>query len=171
MIDRISAHCWPPGRRYVLAVTALVRGLQLFVLRQPIPHLNQVLIGFAFVVAGLAFFLMGLEMALFPLGEHMATELSSPSFRLQDRRTRPRHRRGRNSLGIHVATIVGFSTTLAEPALIASRFKANKSIPAERSVRGDCVWSWPSASQWGVTLGTFRIVTGTHSCGASRPVI
>ncbi len=79
MIDGLTTALLATGRD-VFAVTALLVGFQLFVLRRPIPHLKRVAIGFAFVVIGLAFFLMGLEMALFPLGKHMATELSSPTF-------------------------------------------------------------------------------------------
>ena len=66
--------------RDVLAVSALLVGFQLFVLRRPIPHARRLLVGLAFVVIGLAFFLMGLELALFPLGTLMATQLSSAEF-------------------------------------------------------------------------------------------
>ncbi len=39
---------------------------QFFVLQQPIPNFIDILIGMLFVVAGLALFIRGLEMGLFP---------------------------------------------------------------------------------------------------------
>lgn len=36
--------------------------------------------GFAYVIVGLSLFLVGLEMALFPLGETMAVQLTTPDF-------------------------------------------------------------------------------------------
>ena len=53
----------------VLPIATIILAFQLFVLRRPVPHLPQVLLGFVYVLLGLAFFLQGLEMALFPLGQ------------------------------------------------------------------------------------------------------
>ncbi len=155
LIETLLATC-----RDVLAVSALLVGFQLFVLRRPIPNLKRLLVGFGFVVVGLAFFLMGLEMALFPLGEIMATQLSSPEFvfgSAQAPASPPWWMYG--WMYVFVAAI-GFSTTLAEPALIAVAYKAHQVS------RG-------TISQWGLrlvvaigvaagtTLGAIRIVTGS----------
>jgi hypothetical protein len=64
----------------VLPVLALLVFFQLVVLRRPIPNLKRVVAGFVFVLVGLALFLDGLEMALFPIGKIMAKQLSAPEF-------------------------------------------------------------------------------------------
>ena len=45
---------------------------QIVVLEQPFPDLESVLLGLVLVMIGLALFIQGLEMGLFPLGESMA---------------------------------------------------------------------------------------------------
>ncbi len=64
----------------VLPIAAILFGFQFFVLRKNIANLRQVLVGFGFVLLGLAFFLQGLEQALFPLGKLMAEQLTAPEF-------------------------------------------------------------------------------------------
>jgi hypothetical protein len=64
----------------VIPIAVIIFGFQFLVLRQPIPHLRQVLIGFAYVLIGLTLFLEGLEQALFPLGRLMAEQLTNPDF-------------------------------------------------------------------------------------------
>ena len=145
--------------RDLLPIVLVVAFFELVVLRQPIPHLRQRLAGLVMVVVGLAFFLIGLELALFPLGELMATQLSSPQFvfgsdTVPD--TPPWWKYGWVYL---FAAIIGFSTTLAEPALIAVAFKA------EEASRGT-IRPWgirlvvATGVAAGISLGTFRIVTG-----------
>lgn len=53
----------------IIAVSAF---FQLVVLQQPIPNLGEILGGVILVVLGLTFFIRGLEMGLFPIGESMA---------------------------------------------------------------------------------------------------
>jgi len=146
--------------RDVLAVTALLIGFQLFVLRQPLPHLKKLLVGIGFVVAGLALFLMGLEMALFPLGEMMATQLSSPEFVFGTAQA-PQSPHWASYGWVYLfALSIGFSATLAEPALIAVAYKANQASGGTISP-----WGLRLAVAFGVAvgiaLGAFRIVTGT----------
>ena len=66
--------------RDVLPILTLIVFFQLVVLRQPIPNLKKMIVGGVYVIVGLAFFLLGLEKALFPIGEIMATQLSNPAF-------------------------------------------------------------------------------------------
>ena len=146
--------------RDVAALSALLLGFQLFVLRQPIPHLKRVLLGLVLAVFGLAFFLVGLELALFPLGQLMATQLSSPEL-VFGAATAPDSPRWWMYGWIYLfAAIIGFATTLAEPALIAVAFKANQA--SRGTVRP---WGLRLVVAIGVgvgiSLGTFRIVTGT----------
>ena len=77
---------------------------QLVVLRQPFPDLGEVLGGLGLVMLGLALFVQGLEMGLFPLGEAMAGAFA---------------RKGVLAWLLAFAFALGFGTTVAEPALIA----------------------------------------------------
>ncbi len=77
---------------------------QTLVLRQPFPDLADVLIGLVCVILGLALFVQGLEMGLFPIGQDMAQALA---------------RKGNLWLLLGFAFALGFGTTVAEPALIA----------------------------------------------------
>ena len=77
---------------------------QIVVLRQPIPHFMDILIGLVFVVSGLTLFIQGLEMGLFPIGEAMAYAFA---------------RKGSVVWLLLFAFALGFGTTVAEPALIA----------------------------------------------------
>jgi uncharacterized membrane protein (DUF2068 family) len=84
---------------------------ELVVLRQPIPNLVDLLIGFVFVLAGLTLFIEGLELGLFPLGESMAHAFA---------------RKGSVFWLIVFAFSLGFGTTVAEPALIAIAQEASE---------------------------------------------
>lgn len=88
-----------------LAPIFLVIGFfQVFVLQTPIPNLGQLLSGTVLVVLGLMLFIRGLELGLFPIGESMAHAFA---------------RKGSVVWLLVFAFALGFSTTVAEPALIA----------------------------------------------------
>lgn len=88
-----------------LAPIVLVIGFfQLMVLKQPIPNLGGLLVGLILVMLGLAFFVRGLDLGLFPLGEAMAHAFA---------------RKGSLFWLLCFAFALGFGTTAAEPALIA----------------------------------------------------
>ncbi len=146
--------------RDVFPVLALIVGFQYIILRQPIPHLRQVVVGFGCVLAGLTLFLVGLEKALFPLGKIMAKQLSAPEFVFGTDAV-PKDPEWWAYGWIYVfAAMIGFATTIAEPALIAVAFKANQ-------VSGGTISQWglrivvAFGVAIGIALGTFRIVTGT----------
>jgi hypothetical protein len=143
----------------VLPIAAILIGFQVGVLRQRIPALRQVMIGSVYVVLGLSLFLFGLDHALFPIGKEMARLLTDAHFLGAGG--------GRETLDwgdyywIYLfAFAIGFSTTIAEPSLIAVAIKA-------RTVSGGAVGAWGLriAVALGVALslavGAFRIVTGT----------
>jgi len=145
----------------VLPIAVIVLGFQLFVIRRKIVNLKRVLIGFAYVLVGLAFFLEGLERALFPLGRLMAEQLTDPAFILGDGKSFGPTLDWRLYFWVYVfAAAVGFSTTIAEPALIAVAIKA-------KDVSGGAITVWglriavAVGVAVGISLGTFRIVTGT----------
>ncbi len=144
----------------ILPIVAVLFGFQMFVLRERLPHLRRMVIGLVYVALGLALFLVGLEQALFPIGKIMAEQLGSFAFV-----------HGHMDDGVSVilwhdyfwlylfAATIGFSTTIAEPALMAVAIKA-------REVSGGAVNPWglriavAIGVAIGVTLGCFRIVTG-----------
>ena len=104
--------------RDILPILALIICFQLFVLRQPIPHLRRLIIGGVYIIIGLAMFLIGLEKALFPVGKAMAAQLCEPAFL---HRGGDAVRTGWIAYGwIYIfAALIGFSTTIAEPSLLA----------------------------------------------------
>ncbi len=148
--------------RDVFPIIAILAFFQLVVLRKPIPHLRQVLVGFIYVIAGLALFLVGLEKALFPLGETMARQLTDPAFIYgPDVAMQGVEVDWRRYYWVYLfAAAIGFSTTIAEPSLIAVSLKADQAS-------GGTVKSWPLriavavGVALSIALGTFRIVTGT----------
>lgn len=146
--------------RDVLPIVLLITFFQLLVLRQSIPQLSRVIVGGVYVVLGLALFLAGLDLALFPLGKIMAAQLSDPEFLFGASQATATANWTNYGWIYAFAALLGFSTTIAEPSLIAVAYKANEVS------RG-------TLNQWGlritvaigvaigVSLGTFRIVTGT----------
>ncbi len=143
--------------RDVLPIAAVIFGFQLFVIRRPIPHVKQVCIGFIYVVLGLSLFLVGLERALFPLGRVMAEQLTHPEF-VTDAAGLAASWQDYGWVYLF-AFMIGFSTTIAEPSLIAVAIKANHVSGGAISV-----WGLRNAVALGVAvgiaLGSFRIVVG-----------
>ncbi len=90
--------------RDLLPIVVVVVGFQTMVLRQPFPNVAEILVGALFVVLGLMLFVQGLEMGLFPLGEAMAFAFAQ---------------KGSLAWLLIFGFLLGFSTTVAEPALIA----------------------------------------------------
>jgi len=99
---------------------------QLFVMRERIRNVQQVLVGFVFVTVGLGLFLVGLEQTLFPLGRLMAQQLTDPDFLFELTGHIGDTLVWQDFYWVYLfAAAVGFSTTLAEPALMAVSIKAN----------------------------------------------
>jgi len=146
--------------RDVLPIIVILLGFQIFVLRKAIPNLRRVIIGFVYVVVGLALFLQGLEQALFPLGRLMAEQLTNPEFIYNGLENFSGTVHWQDYKWVYVfAVAIGFSTTIAEPSLMAVAIKAN-----EVSGGSIGVWGLRIAVAIGVSigigLGAFRIVTG-----------
>ncbi len=144
----------------ILPILAILVGFQVVVLRRPIPNFKQVLLGFLFVLLGLAFFLEGLERALFPLGKLMAQQLTASEFLgFAEGETKTHHWHAFFWVYLF-AFCIGFSTTVAEPSLIAVAIKAQQ-------VSAGVIHPWglriavALGVALGISLGTFRIVTGT----------
>ena len=132
----------------VLPIAGILFGFQLFILRRPLHNAKEVVIGFTMVLLGLVLFLEGLDLALFPLGKLMATQLTA-------------NVHWQNYLWVYVfAFAIGFSTTIAEPSLIAVSIKAN-----QVSAGAISEWGLRIAVAVGVAigigLGSYRIISGT----------
>jgi hypothetical protein len=146
--------------RDVLPIIALITVFQLLVLRQRIPHLRSLLVGGVYVVIGLALFLAGLEKALFPLGKIMAAQLSDPAFIYGPGEIVSQADWKAYGWVYLFAAMVGFATTIAEPSLIAVAYKANEVSAGTISQWGLRI-TVAIGVAFGISLGTFRIVTGT----------
>jgi hypothetical protein len=143
----------------VLPIVAILFGFQVLVLRRRLPNPRRILLGFVYAVLGLALFLVGLEEALFPLGRIMAEQLTAHA--VEGLAAGAAAVDWRNYAWVYAfAAAVGFATTVAEPALIAVSLKASE-------VSGAALDPWglriavALGVAFGVTLGVFRIVTGT----------
>ena len=103
MARLLSQRLWEAVRD-LLPIVVVVAGFQTLVLRQPFPDVAGLLVGALFVVLGLMLFVQGLELGLFPIGEAMAHAFA---------------RKGSLAWLLVFGFLLGFSTTVAEPALIA----------------------------------------------------
>lgn len=88
----------------LLPIILVIAFFQFVVLQQPMPNVGDILVGLMLVVLGLTFFIYGLEMGLFPIGESMAQAFA---------------KKGSISWLLTFAFCLGFGTTVAEPSLIA----------------------------------------------------
>ena len=90
--------------RDLTPIIVVIGVFQAFVIRQPVDDLMSLVTGGLLVFAGLTFFIFGLRIALFPVGEGLAHALA---------------RKGSAFWLVAFAFMLGFGTTVAEPALIA----------------------------------------------------
>ena len=144
----------------VFPISVIIVGFQFFVLRKPIAQPVKVLLGFVYVIIGLTLFLLGLEMALFPLGKTMASQLTSQDFLSEYRLSIGSMLHWIDYYWVYVfAFCIGFSTTIAEPSLIAVAIKANQVSAGAISVTGLRV-AVALGVAVGITMGCYRIVVG-----------
>ncbi|MCB1797901.1 MAG: DUF1538 domain-containing protein [Gammaproteobacteria bacterium] len=141
--------------RDLLPIVVVIAFFQIGVLQQPIPNLGEIALGTLFVMIGLAMFVRGLEMGLFPIGESMAYAFA---------------RKGSLSWLLLFAFALGFGTTVAEPALIAVAAEA-----AEVAAVGKMIEDTPQAREnyadglrvtvalsvgFAILVGVLRIIRG-----------
>ncbi len=145
----------------VLPIAVILVVFQVAVLRRRVPNLGQILSGFVAVLLGLTLFLIGLEQALFPIGETMARQLAAPEAMGAAEVASGTQVDWRDYMLVYAfAAAIGFATTIAEPPLIAVALKAEEAS-------GGAIGSWglriavAIGVAVGVSLGAFRIVTGT----------
>jgi hypothetical protein len=141
--------------RDLAPIVLVIAFFQLGVLHQPIPDLLNLLGGTLMVVLGLTFFVQGLKIGLFPIGENMAYDFA---------------RKGSVSWLLLFAFALGFGTTVAEPALIAVADEA-----AQVAMQGGMIPHTPADGEryalglrytvavsvgFAIVLGVFRIIKG-----------
>jgi len=97
--------------RDLLPIILVIAFFQIVVLQQPIANFSEIVLGTFFVILGLTFFIYGLEMGLFPIGESMAYAFA---------------KKGSVTWLLIFAFSLGFGTTVAEPALIAVAAEASE---------------------------------------------
>jgi hypothetical protein len=140
--------------RDLTPIIVVIGVFQAFIIRQPVDGLLSIVVGGLLVFAGLTFFIFGLRLALFPVGEGLAHSLAS---------------KGSLFWLIAFAFVLGFGTTVAEPALIAVATEA-----AAVAADAEFIAHTPEAMEdyafglrmtvalavgFALVLGVFRIIT------------
>lgn len=97
--------------RDLLPIVIVISVFQIFVIKQPVEGFLTLTLGAVIVVAGLTFFIFGLRLALFPIGESLAHSLAG---------------KGSAFWLFSFAFVLGFGTTIAEPALLAVAAEASE---------------------------------------------
>lgn len=143
----------------VLPIAAILMFFQVVVIKRVPPNPKRIAVGFVYVLVGLTLFLVGLEMALFPVGNTMASQLTDPSF--IGASTLDGQVNWRDYMWVYAfAAAIGFATTIAEPSLIAVAIKAQQISGGATSAWGLRV-AVAIGVAVGVSLGAYRIVSGT----------
>jgi len=117
---------------------------QYAIIKKQVPHLPRIMVGIGMVVLGLYAFIIGLEMGLFPIGESIANDLTSQ----------------KNNLLIYLfGFMIGFSTTMAEPALLAIAIKVQDI--SEGVIKQNILRTVVALGvAIGISLGAYRLVQG-----------
>jgi len=139
--------------RNLLPIVVVISVFQVFVFRESVFGLMSMAIGGFLVVAGLTFFIFGLRLALFPIGEGIAHSLA---------------KKGSVFWLVVFAFALGFGTTIAEPALIAVAGAAAEvaagaeaiasSVEAKDSYAQGLRMTVASAVGFALVLGVIRIL-------------
>lgn len=105
--------------RDLMPIVLVISVFQVFVIRAPVSGLMSLAAGGLLVVAGLTFFIFGLRLALFPIGEGLAHALA---------------KKGSVFWLVSFAFVLGFGTSIAEPALTAVAAEAAKVAAAAEAI-------------------------------------
>ncbi len=130
--------------RDLLPIIVVIVVFQIFIIGQVPENIFSVITGLSIIAVGLAVFIQGLEVGIFPLGENLANSFA---------------RKGSLFWLLLFSFFIGFSTTIAEPALIAIADKA--SIISDGKI--DAFWlrfTVAFSVGFAIALGVFRIILG-----------
>jgi len=130
--------------RDVLPIILTILVFQYLVLRRRLSNPRKILFGFALVILGLYAFVVGLKIGLFPIGTSMAEQLMALD----------------GFLFVYLfAFMIGFATTMAEPALIAIGQQAEDA--AAGTLNGNAIRLFVAVGvALGITVGVHRIIAG-----------
>lgn len=107
--------------RNLVPIVIVIAFFQIVVVQTPLEGVFELFAGALLVLAGLTLFIFGLELALFPIGESLAYSLA---------------RKGSLFWLVVFAFLLGFGTTVAEPALTAVAKEASL-VAAEAGAIGN----------------------------------
>jgi len=131
--------------RDLLPIILVIMFFQLAIIQSVPENWLSTAIGLAIVGVGLAIFLLGLEIGIFPVGEGLASEFAH---------------KGSTGWIVVFAFMIGFGTTVAEPALIVIAQKA-ASISAGRIDATTLRIVVAFSVGFAIVLGVWRIIKGT----------
>ncbi len=128
----------------VAPILIVIFFFQYIIIKKPVAHLKKIIMGIGMVILGLYAFIIGLEMGLFPIGETIALQLTSMS----------------NDFLIYLfAFLIGFSTTMAEPSLLAIAIKVEEI--SDGNIKQNFLRTAVAFGvAIGIALGSYRIVVG-----------
>jgi hypothetical protein len=128
----------------VAPILIVIFFFQYVIIKKRVPNLHKIITGIIMVILGLYAFIVGLEMGLFPIGESIAFQLTDMN----------------NYLLIYLfAFLIGFSTTMAEPALLAIAMKAEEI--SQGNIKQHILRTVVALGvAVGIALGSYRLVSG-----------
>ncbi|WP_151703886.1 DUF1538 family protein [Nitrincola alkalilacustris] len=130
--------------RDVIPIILTILFFQYLILKRPLSNPPKIIFGFILVILGLYAFVVGLKMGLFPIGSSMAEQLISLE---------------RYGFIYLFAFMIGFATTMAEPALIAVGQQAEQA--ASGKINGTAIRVLVAIGvAVGITIGVHRIISG-----------
>jgi len=128
----------------ITPILVVIFFFQYAIIKKSVSHLPRIIVGIGMVTLGLYAFIIGLEMGLFPIGESIAFALSSMN---------------NNGLIYLFGFMIGFSTTMAEPALLAIAIKAQEI--SEGMIQQNVLRTVVALGvAIGIGLGSYRLVSG-----------
>lgn len=128
----------------VLPILITILFFQYLILRRPLSNPKRVALGFLLVIFGLYAFIIGLKLGLFPIGRNMAEQLIAL---------------GSDGYIYLFAFMIGFATTMAEPALLAVGKQAEEA--AAGKINGNTIRLLVAFGvAVGITIGVYRLIEG-----------
>ncbi len=105
------AHNLTDSAKDLAPIVLVIAFFQIIVIQQPIPNIDNIIIGAGFVLIGLTLFIHGLKLGLFPIGEVLAFSFV---------------KKGSIAWLLVFSFALGFGATIAEPDLIVMANEAAK---------------------------------------------
>ena len=128
----------------LIPIILVVSLFQIFIIKTMPQNIYSIIAGIIIVGIGLALFIRGLELGIFPIGENLATDFA---------------KKGSLFWLLIFAFTIGFSTTIAEPALLAISQKA-ANISAGRIDALFLRFTVAFSVGFAIVLGVYRIIVG-----------